>query len=416
MPAKPALEPVFIKARDRWRVDVPASKSSNGKRIRAHFKTRQAARDYIDRIDGPSPAAAIDPRLAADADTARQRLEAAGMDLTLAEAVASYIEAVKVLDGTGSLLQAAKDYRKTHAARNASALFGEAVATYLDARSDLRDSTLKSYRYTLEDVCEPVHDRMLADLSTGDLQQLLIGKGATAARMHRANLSGFWRWAAKPPRAWCNVEVVQAIETARQSSDNDIEILRADAVKALLKAAEDWGPAAACAYAIATFGGVRMAELERLTWANVLADEIEIGRDIAKKHSRRLVPICPSLRAWLDEYRDGAKKADSIVPANWADVSKAIRRNAGWAVEARLLEEQPKPTRGAWPSNGCRHTCASVQVAIGTSLEDLTFKFGHAGGHETLRAHYVSRLSKKDALAILSIGPKGRKLSNIAAA
>ena len=60
MPAKPALEPVFIKARDRWRVDVPASKSSNGKRIRAHFKTRQAARDYIDRIDGPSPAAAID--------------------------------------------------------------------------------------------------------------------------------------------------------------------------------------------------------------------------------------------------------------------------------------------------------------------------------------------------------------------
>lgn len=382
-----------------WLLHIPASISDTGAMQRRYFPNRaealaEATKHRENYREHGEQATALPPRVADDA-----------------------LSAFKLLEGTGAtLLQAARAFREAWEARNASAKFGEAVVVYLDARGDLRDSTLKSYRYTLEDVCEPVHDRMLADLSTGDLQQLLIGKGATAARMHRANLSGFWRWAAKPPRAWCKVEVVQAIETARQSSDNDIEILRADAVKALLKAAEEWSPAAACAYTIATFGGVRMAELERLTWANVLADEIEIGRDIAKKHSRRLVPICPSLRAWLDEYRDGAKKADSIVPANWADVSKAIRRNAGWAVEARLLEEQPKPTRGAWPSNGCRHTCASVQVAIGTSLEDLTFKFGHAGGHETLRAHYVSRLSKKEALAILSIGPKGKKLSNIQAA
>jgi hypothetical protein len=33
-----------------------------------------------------------------------------------------------------------------------------------------------------------------------------------------------------------------------------------------------------------------------------------------------------------------------------------------------------------------------------------------------LRRHYVSRLTKKDALAILAIGPHGTKISNIAAA
>lgn len=54
-----------------------------------------------------------------------------------------------------------------------------------------------------------------------------------------------------------------------------------------------------------------------------------------------------------------------------------------------------------------------MQVAIGTPLEDLTFKFGHSGGHDLLRRHYVSRLTKKDAIAILSIGPGRKSISNL---
>ena len=83
---------------------------------------------------------------------------------------------------------------------------------------------------------------------------------------------------------------------------------------------------------------------------------------------------------------------------------------------ARLLEAPPPATRGPWPENACRHTCASVQVAIGTPLDDLVFKFGHSGGTDLLRRHYVSRLTKKDAIAILSTGPKGKKVANILAA
>ena len=73
----------------------------------------------------------------------------------------------------------------------------------------------------------------------------------------------------------------------------------------------------------------------------------------------------------------------------------------------------PKVSRGKWPANACRHTCASVQVAIGTPLEELTFKCGHSGGFDLLRCHYVSRLTKKDAVAILSVGPKGTKVSGL---
>jgi integrase len=151
-----------------------------------------------------------------------------------------------------------------------------------------------------------------------------------------------------------------------------------------------------------------MAELSKLTWRDITEDHIEIGRAIAKKHSRRLIPICPTLRAWLAATRGDAKDAAPIIPPNWTDVSKSVRRRAGWNVAARLLSDPPEPTRGEWPSNACRHTCASVQVAIGTPLDDLTFKFGHSGGHDLLRAHYVSRLTRKDALAILAIRPGGQ--------
>jgi integrase len=210
------------------------------------------------------------------------------------------------------------------------------------------------------------------------------------------------------------MDTVDALEAIRISSDADIEILKPAEVKALLSAAEAEG--AAAAYAVAVFAGVRMAELGKLTWGDIGEDNIEIGKAISKKHSRRLIPICPTLRAWVDATRGDAEDTAPIVPANWADVSKSVRRRAGWNVAARLLKNPPTPTRGEWPSNACRHTCASAQVAIGTPLDDLTFKFGHSGGHDLLRRHYVSRLTKKDALAILAIGPNGSKISAIQAA
>jgi len=79
-------------------------------------------------------------------------------------------------------------------------------------------------------------------------------------------------------------------------------------------------------------------------------------------------------------------------------------------------EEAQAILRGAWPKNVCRHTCASTQIAIGTPLDDLTFKFGHAGGAVMLKQHYLGKLMKKDALELLAIGPNNSKISSIEAA
>jgi integrase len=215
----------------------------------------------------------------------------------------------------------------------------------------------------------------MAEISTADLEKFLAPKGPTARAMHLRNLETFWRWASAPPRNWANIDTLQSIEKPRVSNDTDIRILSPDDVKALLQAAEIEG--AAAAYAIAIFGGVRMAELERLKWGDIHEEYIEIGKSVAKKHSRRLVPICPTLAAWIGVTRGVTKNDDPVVPSNWTDLSKSVRRRAGWDVAARLLNTQvkagklekvPEPTRGKWPANACRHTCASVQVAIGTPV------------------------------------------------
>jgi integrase len=421
MPAKVALEPVFVTERNRWRVDVPGSMTPNGKRVRAHFKSRASARDYIDKISGTNPSAvAIDPRLASDADTARQRLEAAGLDLTLAEAVAELIEARAALDGCDTILAAARLLRAQHDARIASKSVKDAVAAFTAAKEGtLRDITAKSYSYSLKSLGS-LHDKMLSDVTSDELTSILGEKKPTARAMHLRNLRVFWRWASKEPRGWATMATVDALEFRKEAGEGEIAILHADDVRALLAAAESVSENAAVAYALSIFAGVRQAELERMTWANVLSDHIELGASITKKGRRRLIPISPSLRAWLDAYAvtDTNSKNEPIVGPNWPEYSKACRRLAGWDVAARVLENPPKPTRGVWPANSPRHTCASVLVATGEPLETLIFQFGHSGGHDLLRRHYVGRLSKKDALAILAVGPNGSKLklSTIAAA
>ena len=394
VPRKPSFS--FKNTADGWKVEIPASLSTSGKRERAFFKTRDAARNYAQEME-------------------ERFLANGGNNFTIKPSLAeAATQAETILAPTGAtLLEAARDFVRRWNENRASKAFNEAVAEYLDARADLRESTLSSYRYTLEKVFFPLHDEMLADLTVGDMQLLLAKKGPTATRMHRANLRAFWRWAAKAPRAWCKAETVDAIEAVRSSNDSDIAILDPEDAGALLRAAEIEGPAAAVSYAICIFAGVRMAELGKLTWGFIGPDHIEIGKAISKKHSRRLIPVCPTLKAWFKAYRGKPEKDDPVTPPNWLDVSKSVRRRAGWKVAARLLPEEVlelQTPRGPWPANACRHTCASVQVAIGTPLEELTFKFGHSGGHDLLRRHYVSRLTKKDAMAILALGPEGKTI------
>jgi integrase len=361
---------------------------------------------------------AINPRLAADADTARERMDAAGIDLTLAELARQYAEATVMLGDAGSILDAARAYRASHDARLASKPLGEAVGAFIELKEgELREPTLRAYRHSLIHTLAPLAEKPLADVTTSDIEALLEPYSASMRKGHFRAMRAFWRWAAKVPREWCSTAPLDGLEITAKASEADTEILTPPEVRALLEAAEKYSPHAACSYALALFAGVRMEELQKLRWCDIDEEHIEIGASIAKKGQRRLIPVSPTLAAWIAAYRQtGSDPDEHVVGSNWRDVSCAVRRLAGWDVSARLLKKPPKATRGAWKKNAPRHTCASLLVALGEPLESLIFQFGHTGGHDLLRRHYIGRMPKKAALEILATGPKGTKVETTRAA
>jgi integrase len=262
-----------------------------------------------------------------------------------------------------------------------------------------------------------LHGRTLSDITSAEVDAILADRPPSSRKAAQTTLGSFWRWCALPLRQWCKAELLDALEPVRISRETEIHTLDPESVKALLHAAESTGPGCAIGFAVAVFGGVRLRELEKLSWAAISETHIEIGASIAKRHSRRLVPLCPTLKAWIQSYRGKAGPDDLIVGANWVNTSKIARRRAGWDLATQPpLKDVPPVTRGEWPQNCMRHTCASIQVAIGTPLEDLIFAFGHSGGTALLKRHYLGQLTKKDALAILRIGPNGSKISALAVA
>jgi integrase len=417
MARKTASPPTFDKKRNRWRVTIPATLSPEGKRLRSWHLTRDAARDYLSSlVSGPEPSAIIPPKLAMKADEARLILEPHHLDLV--EAAKMLAAVIDALGGSGTPLDAARAYRLVHDQRSASKTFGEAQELFMLTREGLREDTLRGYRHHLKNVFASLHDRTMSDITIQEIDAILAPRPPSSRKAAQTTLGCIWRWAASPPRQWCGAALVDALEPVRINRETEITTLAPDAVEALLRAAETTGPGCAVGFAVGIFAGVRLRELSKLTWGNVTPDHIEISATIAKRHARRLIPVCPTLKAWIDAYRPADAEDDDLVTApNWINTARIARRRAGWNLLTNPpLRDAPPITRGEWPQNAMRHTCASIQVAIGKPLDDLIFSFGHSGGTALLKQHYLGKLTKKDALAILAIGPNGSKVSNIQAA
>ncbi len=62
-------------------------------------------------------------------------------------------------------------------------------------------------------------------------------------------------------------------------------------------------------------------------------------------------------------------------------------------------------TDSDWKLNALRHTHASYAIAAGVALDSMLFEFGHVGGVETLRKHYLGRATKQEALEFYNLRP-----------
>lgn len=382
MPKRPTFSPCKRKGRTDWCIEIPPRFSSTQKRQQLFFPSRDKASAHAVLLRAKyeefgTASRNLPPALAEDATSA-----------------AALLTPWKI-----TLLEAAKFIVAAREKEVASCTVSAATALFIASREGLRAGTLKGYSQITKRLDKALGDRILATVEAEEIVTAcgLEAAGAAAALRYRC-ARAFWIWAAK--KKWCDATTFSAVEAPRVSKEAEISVLSVEEARALLTAAKEHFPAAVAGFALQLFAGIRVEELARLEAANVSEDGIELGAAITKKGRRRHITLHPTLAEWI-------KKHPFEPVPNWPRVSAAVRRLAGWDVAADLLETPPDATRGAWPQNALRHSHASYAVASGVKLETLLFEFGHVGSPALLRAHYVGRASKKQALEYFAIMPEG---------
>jgi integrase len=256
---------------------------------------------------------------------------------------------------------------------------------------------LQELKYQLNKICE----RFACDISsvtTGHLQLWFdrLDAAPRSIRNLRSAAATLFRFA--EARAYIAKGENPALATEKITAKNgdDIEIYSPDEVSRLLKSADE---SIKPALAIQAFTGIRTAELMRLDWQAVKLDRghIEITASNAKTASRRIVPILPNLKLWLEPH---AKKTGKIFPSG-ADYYHELQREAATATKT---DELPAVEL---KQNGLRHSFISYRVAATQNVPQVALEAGNSP--QVIFAHYRELTTPADAQAWFAIAPESKK-------
>jgi integrase len=194
---------------------------------------------------------------------------------------------------------------------------------------------------------------------------------------------------------WNEMESVPVWKT----KDDGVEIFTPEEMSLLLAHA----PANLIPFlTIGAFAGLRSAEIERLDWSkvNLESGHITVDASIAKTNSRRLAPISPNLKEWLD----GHKKARGPV-LELANVVNALRR----LVDATRPADPNDPEKVleaevAWKHNALRHSFCSYRLADVKSAAQVALEAGNSP--QMIFQHYRELVTEKEAKRWFVITPE----------
>ncbi len=151
--------------------------------------------------------------------------------------------------------------------------------------------------------------------------------------------------------------------------------------------------------ALGGFAGLRSIEILRLEWENVWFKKgfIEVGRDKSKTATRRLVPICPALAAWL---KPCVNKSGPILP----DLRNEVHFTRLFAAAKHTLNDEKGKPRLKLVHNGLRHSYCSYRMAETKSAAQVALEAGNSP--KMLFEHYRELVTEDEAKEWFSLTPK----------
>ena len=220
----------------------------------------------------------------------------------------------------------------------------------------------------------------LRDLTAAEIEGWLAAQpwSARTVRNSILDLRTVFAWAIR--RRYLDRSPMLAIDPPRARSSLPA-LHSADEVRAVLEAARRSDPHVMRLLAIRYFAGLRSAEAGRLREQDVHVDRgfIEVTAANAKTRARRLVPIVPALRAWLE-------LGGELGPMRTDRVRQAVRASGV-----------------VWPHNVTRHSFVSYRLASLANAGQVAMEAGTS--EAMLFRHYREVTTPEAAAAFWAIRP-----------
>lgn len=290
----------------------------------------------------------------------------------------------------------------------ASLTFRDAVKPYLDdSQGRRKKSTIEGYRYILQAVSrQPWSANELRGIDHKHVKSWITElqkKSVSGSTINRTLcvISSVFRWAIR--EGYADLNPVSRVQKFSEKGRERETYLSEGEARALVEAAPtDFKPLLICALST----GMRKGEIQRLTWASVDFERrfLTIEPENAKSGRARTIP----LSTWLEETLrpmappPGAPRQSVLV----------FRTAAGtpfddWEIRKRRIEALaacptiPDEKKPKVSMHVFRHTAASLMVAAGVPIFDVSKILGHGSVLVTMRyAHFAPEASRSaiDAL------------------
>ena len=363
-------------------------------------EARKAANDAVDKItEGQAEVLSLKSADAHSIIRARAFINGKDGEMKIEkeidELVGEICEIRRMLAGRATPLEVTRDWLK----RNAVALPRVTVPAAVellkkqaetDGKSDLRLKQLANVldRFA-EKFTQEVHTvtpKLIADYLTA------LELAERTRRNHRDVIGFFNRWLILRGYLAKGTDWLEGVQNYAARKLGQISTYTADEMGRLIAAADK---RILPMIVIGGFAGLRHAEIGRLEWQDIDMEEgfIEVKAENAKTDTRRIVPLKPNLKAFLQKVE---KKSGKVVPV--VNTTKHLLKTAMGTADAKndikALE---------WKHNALRHTYISARVAESGDVPRVADEAGNSP--QVIRTNYLKRMRPKAALEWFGIMP-----------
>ena len=357
-------------------------------------KAKKAADDAIEAtLTGDASALKLN---AAERHTYLRAMEYAGpLNIPLDHIARDYAELITMLAGKATPQEACRDWLKRHAVKLPEITVADAVKLIksqaeTDGKSDLRRKQLANvldrFALKLNQEVKTLTPKLIAEYLTA------LKLAERTRRNHRDVIGFFNRWLILRGYLTKGTDWLEGVQNYTARKLGEITTYTADEMRRLIAAADE---RILPMIVIGGFAGLRHAEIARLDWSDIDLEEgfIEVKAENAKTDTRRIVPLKPNLKAFLQGMENKKGKVVSLV-----NTTKHLLQTA-----TDTADEENEVEALEWKHNALRHTYISARVAESGDVPRVADEAGNSP--QVIRSNYLKRMRPTAAAEWFAIAP-----------